>query len=282
MRKLKYHYSMQLSFSEPVNRHHFTLRCFPKESERQRLGKQYVNIEPSYAGGMEDDSFGNKCIYGLIEKAHMRFMVDVAGIAYIYDDIYQPVQELHRIGMFRYHTKLTEQGQAIQSIYERCGEKGFYERNMGSCIGIADYIKSSKDIVDRAFHMMNIVFDSLSYEPGVTGVRTTAEEAAECGKGVCQDYAHILLTLLRMEHIPCRYVVGMMSGEGASHAWVEVCDGEKWVALDPTNNCMVDDHYICISYGRDANDCTINQGYFYGSPEQTQDIHVLVEEVKND
>ena len=45
---------------------------------------------------------------------------------------------------------------------------------------------------------------------------------------------------------------------------------------------MVDDHYICISHGRDANDCTINQGYFYGSPEQTQEIHVLVEEVEND
>ena len=102
---------MQLSFSEPVNRHHFTLRCFPKENKRQRLGEQHVNIEPSYAGGMETDSFGNKCIYGLIEKAHMRFTVDVEGVAYILDDIYQPVEEPHRIGMFRYHTKLTEQGQ---------------------------------------------------------------------------------------------------------------------------------------------------------------------------
>lgn len=282
MRKLNYHYSMQLSFSEPVNRHHFTLRCFPKENDRQRIDKQHVNIEPSYSGGMETDSFGNKCIYGLIEKAHMRFTVDVSGLAYVYDGIYQSVEEPHRIGMFRYHTKLTEPGPAIQCIYERCGDKGFYEKNVGSLIGISDFIKNSNDIVDRAYHMMNIVFHSLSYEPGLTGVRTTAEEAVECGKGVCQDYAHILLTLLRMEHIPCRYVVGMMSGEGASHAWVEVCDGEKWVSIDPTNNCMVDDHYISISHGRDANDCTINQGYFYGSTEQTQEIHVLVEEVIND
>ena len=135
---------------------------------------------------------------------------------------------------------------------------------------------------EKASAIMDGLAESFKYVQGITDMETTAEEAFAGGCGVCQDYAHILLTLLRMEHIPCRYVVGMMSGEGASHAWVEVCDGEKWVALDPTNNCMVDDHYISISYGRDANDCTINQGYFYGSTEQTQEIHVLVEEVIND
>ena len=110
----------------------------------------------------------------------------------------------------------------------------------------------------------------------------SAEEAAALSMGVCQDYAHILLALLRHEHIPCRYVVGMMMGEGASHAWIEVSDGEKWIALDPTNNCPVDDRYINISHGRDAKDCTINQGFFYGLPEQLQEIHVVVEESSND
>ena len=71
-------------------------------------------------------------------------------------------------------------------------------------------------------------------------------------------------------------------GEGASHAWVEVCDGKEWIALDPTHNRLVDDNYIRISYGRDAQDCTINQGYFYGSAEQTQEIRVVVEEMSYD
>ena len=74
----------------------------------------------------------------------------------------------------------------------------------------------------------------------------------------------------------------MMSGEGASHAWVEIFDGEKWLGLDPTNNCPVDDRYICISHGRDAKDCSMNLGYYNGSPRQVQEIHVVVEENKDD
>ncbi len=282
MRKLNYQYHMQLSFSEPVNRHHFTLRCFPEESERQEIEDQQIHIEPAYVGGVENDSFGNKCIYGMVEQEHTEFLVNVSGNAYVYGDGYQPVYGSHSVGMFRYHTMLTDKGPALEKLYEKCGEKGFYERNIGSIIGICDHIGNSNETIDRAFHMMNIVFHSINYVPGVTQVSTTAEEAAELGMGVCQDYSHILLALLRMEHIPCRYVVGMMTGEGASHAWVEVSDGNRWVGFDPTNNCMVDDHYICISHGRDAKDCTINQGYFYGSPKQVQEIHVVVEDVNYD
>lgn len=78
---------------------------------------------------------------------------------------------------------------------------------------------------------MDVVYHSIRYVQGVTQVTTTAENAAELGMGVCQDYAHIFLALLRKEHVPCRYVVGMMSGEGASHAWVEIFDGENGLAL---------------------------------------------------
>ena len=263
MRLLNYHYYMRLLFSEPVYRHHFTLRCLPRESDKQRIIKQRVKIQPAYKGSPEIDSFGNTCIYGLIEKAHMQFEVDVNGQICMQKDRCEVVKDTSKIGMFRYHTRLTEKGPAIQKIHEKLCTKTFH------------------DPVAQAMDMMESIFQNLCYEMGITGVKTTAEEAAKLGKGVCQDYAHILLTILRMEHIPCRYVVGMMIGEGASHAWVELFDGEKWVALDPTNNCVVDDRYICISYGRDANDCTINQGYFYGSPKQNQEIRVVVEEVEN-
>ena len=101
------------------------------------------------------------------------------------------------------------------------------------------------------------------------------------GKGVCQDYSHILLSLCRMEGIPCRYVVGMLIGEGASHAWVEICSEGRWIALDPTNNLVVDDQHIKISAGRDYQDCIINQGIFTGQTRQTQQILVSVKETEN-
>jgi transglutaminase-like putative cysteine protease len=82
-----------------------------------------------------------------------------------------------------------------------------------------------------------------------------------------------------METSPCRYVAGMMMGEGSSHAWVEVWDEEKWIGYDPTNKRLVDDDYIKISNGRDSADCLVNQGIFTGNVAQTQEISVIVEEV---
>lgn len=266
MLRLDYQYNMQLSFAKPVNRHHFTLRCFPADNERQKITYQDINITPSYVGGEETDSFGNHCIYGLIEGEHTDFNVNVSGKAYVYGDVFLPVEPSHRIGMFRYHTGLTDMGPSLYEIYEKLPYK--------------DDIRN--DVQKVALQWMNIIYDSIKYVQGITQINTSAEEAAALSMGVCQDYVHIFLALLRHEHIPCRYVVGMMMGEGASHAWIEVSDGEKWIALDPTNNCPVDDRYINISHGRDAKDCTINQGFFYGLPEQLQEIHVVVEESSYD
>ena len=95
-------------------------------------------------------------------------------------------------------------------------------------------------------------------------------------KGVCQDYAHILIALLRMMRIPARYVVGMMIGEGFSHAWVEMEADGRWYGLDPTNDVLVGENYIKISHGRDYNDCIVNKGVFTGMASQKQDISVIV------
>ena len=111
---------------------------------------------------------------------------------------------------------------------------------------------------------------------------TTAEKALSGGSGVCQDYAHIMLALLRMDRIPCRYVAGMMMGEGSSHAWVEVWDDKRWIGYDPTNKKLVNEDYIKISNGRDFADCLVNQGIFTGNVTQTQEISVIVEEVRDE
>ena len=81
-----------------------------------------------------------------------------------------------------------------------------------------------------------------------------------------------------MVGIPARYVTGMLIGEGASHAWVEVLAGEHWYPLDPTNNCVVTDSHIKIGTGRDAGDCLINRGIMHGGGTQTQDVRVCVTE----
>lgn len=261
IRRLRYLYHMQLKFEFPVSEHHFKLRCFPATDERQKIFNEHIEIYPVHFGSFEKDSFGNMCVYGTAKQTHERFSVDVGGVADI-----NPENQLHdeeyKSGIFKYETDLTKAGKNIREFHLELEPAEFFENNF-----------------ERARYFMNMLYDDFSYVPGVTGINTTAEEAFSLRRGVCQDYAHILLAMCRLERIPCRYVAGMIHGEGATHAWTEIYDNGVWHMLDPTHNRECDDFYIKISSGRDAKDCSINQGVFYGGGRQTQEIKVKVNEV---
>ena len=89
---------------------------------------------------------------------------------------------------------------------------------------------------------------------------------------MCQDYAHILLALCRMEHIPARYVAGLMDGEGATHAWCEVWHDGVWYPIDPTHDCPALIGYLSLAHGRDFSDCALDCGVWYGCAEQAQTV----------
>lgn len=116
--------------------------------------------------------------------------------------------------------------------------------------------------------------DALRYEIGVTSVATPAEHALNIGKGVCQDYAHVLLSLLRLLQIPGRYVSGHLLGSGVPHAWVEalVEDGRKpgsyrVVPYDPTHRRLTDHTYVTVAVGRDFTDVSPTSGAYFGAAE---------------
>ena len=112
---------------------------------------------------------------------------------------------------------------------------------------------------------------SIAYQFGVTGVQTPAGMALHLGKGVCQDYAHIMLAVLRLAGVPARYVSGHLLGEGAPHAWVEalVQDANEpgvpeVVAFDPTHHRRAGLNYITVAVGRDYADVAPTSGTFSG------------------
>lgn len=88
--------------------------------------------------------------------------------------------------------------------------------------------------------------------PQVTSLDTPASEIIKTHQGVCQDYAHLMIALCRLHDIPARYVCGFMEGEGETHAWVEVCDGNAWHGFDPTHNEEISCGYVKLAHGRDA------------------------------
>jgi transglutaminase-like putative cysteine protease len=127
---------------------------------------------------------------------------------------------------------------------------------------------------DAAQAIADFVRTHVEYEPGSTGVRTSAQEAWELRKGVCQDIAHLSVGLLRAVGIPARYVSGYLypkaDGEvgqvvaGQSHAWVEWWTGE-WTAFDPTNGGPAGLRHVLVAHGRDYADVTPLKGVYHGA-----------------
>lgn len=110
------------------------------------------------------------------------------------------------------------------------------------------------------------VYDAMRYASGVTTVDTTAPEALAIGAGLCQDYAHLMLSICREAGLPARYVSGHMLGEGGSHAWVEVIlpteAGLSAFAFDPTNDRRPHLGYVTVAVGRDYRDISPTSGSF--------------------
>jgi transglutaminase-like putative cysteine protease len=111
--------------------------------------------------------------------------------------------------------------------------------------------------------------EAMEYGFDTTSVHTTASEAARGGRGVCQDFAHIMIALCRSTGLPARYVSGHLVGEGGSHAWVEVLvddgHGPIAIALDPTHDRRTDGRYLTVAVGRDYVDVAPTSGTFEGA-----------------
>jgi transglutaminase-like putative cysteine protease len=128
------------------------------------------------------------------------------------------------------------------------------------------------------------VHGELDYVPGTTGVHSSAADALREGKGVCQDFAHLTLMLLRSMRIPSRYVSGYLHpnqdavvGEtidGQSHAWIQAWTGGWW-NYDPTNDHEINEQYVSVGVGRDYSDVTPLKGIYSGAG--STDLDVVVE-----
>ncbi len=135
-----------------------------------------------------------------------------------------------------------------------------------------------------ANQLCDFVFKKFTYKKGITTVESTLDEVWSIKSGVCQDFAHILLVMLRLIDIPARYVSGYicpnkngMRGEGATHAWVEAyIPFFGWLGIDPTNNCMVNDYHVRLAVGKNFSDCSPVKGTYRGTSNHTLEVAVSV------
>ena len=135
----------------------------------------------------------------------------------------------------------------------------------------AEVARGARDQLALAERAHEWASGAIAYQFGITGVQTPAAMALHLGKGVCQDYSHILLCVLRLLGVPARYVSGHLLGEGAPHAWVEALvedqstrRGFAVLAYDPTNRRRAGLQYVRVAVGRDYADIRPTSGVFSG------------------
>jgi transglutaminase-like putative cysteine protease len=233
---------------------------------RDQYGDQRVLQHDLAVRGMEDgaevtwvpDQFGNRVANVVVQRVPQA--VDFEAVFHVERDATRPVTRQQapwpaELGPLRYlrPTALTAPD----------------SRLLDAAIGI---VRSADDPHERADRAHDWASGSITYQYGVTGYTTPAAMALHFQKGVCQDFAHILLAVLRLANVPCRYVSGHLLGEGAPHAWVEAliadpsAPGEiDVIAYDPTHHRRARMDYITVATGRDFADVTPTSGT-YGGP----------------
>jgi transglutaminase-like putative cysteine protease len=148
-------------------------------------------------------------------------------------------------------------------------------------------IKRTEDPLTFLRVLNSAMYSWFDYVPKATRVDSPIDHAIETGKGVCQDFAHIMTAVVRHLKIPCRYVSGYLchrpnhqdrSAEGATHAWVEALlpGGLGWVGFDPTNNLLAGDRHIRTAIGRDYADVPPTKGIFKGKVASELTVSVQV------
>lgn len=248
MKRYLYNYQVIITFGAPVTNHSVLLRCMPMNAGYQTVEEEHLIFSPDFWTMRGNDAFGNRVIYGGQREAHASYAYVSAGIVAM--EPYAVKEPLRPSPVYLLPTPLT----TLPSGERLCG-------------------------LSDAMEICAKVYDMLEYSPCVTTVDTPVTDVLRTGKGVCQDYAHLMIAMLRQSGVAARYVCGLLEGTGATHAWVEVYDGYGWQGYDPTNNTRITYGYIKLAHGRDAADCSVSRGLYSGATTQEQLVSVTVKEI---
>jgi transglutaminase-like putative cysteine protease len=255
------------------------IMLYPIKDEWQQVVQHTLKITDDPTVSVHQDYFGNRIGTFTLIEPHIELVIE---------------------SIITVNTKPHTKPQITQSKEEQWEEI----LKMAAILPYADYLKiepfeSRKELqamIDArnptqynpyqvARYFCQQVFEQCTYIKGVTTVETTLDEIWAIKQGVCQDFAHLLLALLRMVNIPARYVSGYicpnhtgMRGDGATHAWVEAyLPFYGWLGFDPTNNCIANEKHVRLAVGRNFSDCSPVKGTYRGGAEHTLEVQVSVQ-----
>jgi len=279
-----YEYSRQVAYS------HCVLRLLPSQQPGQRLLSSELTIDPQPAELAERASFfGNRITSITIDEPHRKLRLDARSSVDV-DRPAPPMASLTPAWEDVRDSAFASQDLSPRSPAHFLPPSRFVPRFPPAL----DYAKRSfrarRPAMEAAEDLMRRIRADFKFDPKATLVSTPLSEAFEKRRGVCQDFAHIMIAALRALGLPAGYVSGYirtipppgkkrLEGADASHAWVSAWCGEAagWIELDPTNATLVNNDHITLARGRDYSDISPVSGILLGSGDQ--DIEVKVDVV---
>jgi transglutaminase-like putative cysteine protease len=261
---LRVEHTTEFAYDEPIAEAYTELRLRPLEGGGQHCSSFRLRTEPFGLRVREyRDHFGNDVHHFDVLESHERLSVtavsEVMTPEYFGGDRRLPTPlELHD---YLSPTSYTPFAGGVRELAAEHAGDG--------------------DGAARANELMDAVRAELVYEPGATDVQTRADEVLALGRGVCQDFAHVLLAACRCVGIPARYVSGYLYDQtlegdnAASHAWVDIWDeGRGWLALDPTHDRQQTESYVRVAVGRDYADVPPTRGVYKGAANEILSVRV--------
>lgn len=267
------------SYPSPVIDSANQVMLFPVNDEQQEVKKHDLIISHQPATEVFTDYFGNKVGIFSIVKPHTELTIESV-IEVIVKATQLPGNEIPPETQWASLAEVREQFPYMDFMLQESCEA--HDEIAGV---VTATVNANAGPFASARSMSAYVYEHFEYKKGITSVETKVDEIWQLKAGVCQDFAHVLLVMLRIAGIPARYVSGYicpknheLRGEGATHAWVEAyIPFHGWTGFDPTNNCIASDRHVRLAVGRSFTDCTPVKGTYKGSSEHTLEVSVVIE-----
>jgi len=273
----------QYLYDEPVRESVMEVWMQPQKGARQRLVSFEIEVDPTAQLFSYADCFGNAVYHFDVPQPHERLTIQARSAV----ETQAPALLPDALDMGEWDR--------LRSDFVR-GENFDFLRHHGFAVE-TDALRAfvaeknieslrARDPLTAVRKLSAILYESFGYEAGVTHAESPIDHALEARRGVCQDFAHIMIALCRSWGIPARYVSGYLftdrragdrSDPDATHAWVEVfLPSTRWIGLDPTNNIEVGERHIAAAVGRDYTDVPPSRGVYKGEAESELAVAVSV------
>jgi len=274
-------------YGHPAAEAYGEARLTPPNLPSQTVLSHRIVLDPEVPTSGYTDHFGNRVDFFSLPFRHKELYISNQAVVRTNNvpppasSLELPVQEARQI-----------LGSVMTDIFDYLQLTGAVQPTRESGQWAKKFLPGRAPLGEALQRLNEAIHAEFKYKAGETENSTPLATIWKNKIGVCQDFAHIGLSILRMAGLPARYVCGYietdpvrapdgtvrrMVGAVATHAWIEVLvPGMNWVAIDPTNRQWINERYVTVSYGRDQRDATPLRGTFKGSGGQNMKVRVIM------